>query len=402
MPGLLTFSVDLADTVSIGLLQPLRVIRVNDGTNDIEAYIVRDQPGEWVTENERPAINYQCDHLLTWLGYGRGGAALWPYGGLTGLQQSPRWFGPYGFDFPTLTGIPEPTTDGALTRENWQDPLAERFVFTSRAVYRRYLTGTPALAGPARMWFTSAAWTVVRVWFDGAELTALSTPLGDRSIRMLDLPYDGEDHVICFDCEGTPPSGLAHSLGWTWAGLSADSVGEFNDWGQMENRIFTTFNSTTYSGPTAPTSPYWQAWEDYDDGDYPGCTVGFVRPRPLIDEAQTRGLLAIGDLRLRRRRRLRLDGVDLSNGPGVPVPEARPARRVPVAVAVRTGDDPGRRAEAAPVAGHGSHRIGDDHDLGVRRWGEGVWGDGVWGGGSAAAPPFRFSATSAARWRPGT
>lgn len=287
VPGALVLSVDVAAAADRALLQKLRVIRVRIDGTDREAYVIQDDPKELVADI--PVVMYQCRHLLSWLGYGTGGAVLWPYGGLDGLQQSPRWFGPMGFDFPTVVA-PEPTTGGPLTRENWQDPLAERFVFTARAVYRRVLAATPLREGPARMWLTSASWTEVRVWFDGAEVPALSTPIGDRSIRMLDVPYDGEEHVICFDCLGSPPAGLSNSLGWTWANLYADDLGEYNDWGQMEGRLFTTFNSATYTGPTAPSPPLWQAWEDYADGGYPGVTVGRVAATG-VDEAQVRGLL---------------------------------------------------------------------------------------------------------------
>lgn len=293
VPGALTFTVPISATADRALLEPLRVIRVHDGTSDVLAFVVRDEPAELVVDENsgRPAVQYQCDHHLSRLGYGRGGITLYPYEGLDGLQQSPRWFGPMGFDFIERTGIPEPTTGGALTRENWQDPRAERFVFTNRALYRRFLTGSPADAGPARMWLTSAQWTDVRVWFDGVELHTLSSGVGDRSIRMLDLPYDGEDHVIFFDCEGTPPTGAQNSLGWTWAKITADDNGEYNDWGQMEGRLFTTFNSTTYEGPTPPSEPFWQAWENYADGDYPGANVGFVGDVG-VTEAQARGLLS--------------------------------------------------------------------------------------------------------------
>ena len=297
VPGSLTFKVNLADTADIALLQPLRVIRLNDGTSDIEAYKIRDMPGEWVVAkgDGHPHINYTCDNHITRLGYQRGGAALRPYGDLDGFQQSPRWFGPMGFDFIERTGIPEPTTNGASTREYWQDPLAEVIEFTTRGLARRILTANTSLTGPARMWITSTAWTIVKVWFDGAEFTSLAQDIGNRSIMMLDLPYDSEDHVIFFDVSGAPnvavPAGQKHRVVWTYALISQDSEGEFNDWGQMVNRLFTTFNSTTYSGPTAPSTPYWQAWDNYADDEYPGVTNGYVMGK-AIDEAQARGLLS--------------------------------------------------------------------------------------------------------------
>jgi hypothetical protein len=291
VPGSMTITVDHAATADRALLEPLRVIRVNDGTQDIEAFVIRDEPAELVVTDERPRSSYRCNQLLSWLGYGTGGATLWPYGGLDGKQQNPRWFGPMGFDFIERTGIPEPDTGGALTRENWQDPRSEALEYDTRAVFRRYLTGDGGAVRPARMWTTSTAWSEIRVFWDGAELPELSQPIGDRTIRMLDLPFDGEDHIICFDCTGdTPPAGQRHRIGWTYAVLEADDVGEYNDWGTMENRLFTTFNSMTYSGPTAPTEPYWQAWEDYADGAYPGVNVGYVALKG-VTEAKARGLL---------------------------------------------------------------------------------------------------------------
>jgi hypothetical protein len=295
VPGGLAFRVNIADTTDMGLLAPLRVVRVHDGTQDIEAYVVRDQPAELVVAEDegRPHVQFVCDHILTRLGYRTGGAVLRPYGDLAGLQQSPRWFGPMGFDFIERTGIPEPVTGGASTREGWLDDRAEVLECTTRGLFRRYLTGN-GTTSPARMWCTSTAWSIVKVWWDGAEVPALSQDIGDRSIRMWDLPYDGEDHIIFFDVSGSDaapvPAGQKHRVVWTYSTLAADDLGEFNDWGTMEGRLFTTFNSTTYSGPTAPTAPYWQAWDDYADEDYPGVNVGYVAG-VAFDEAQTRGLL---------------------------------------------------------------------------------------------------------------
>lgn len=285
VPGTMILSLDAVSTTDRALMQPLRIVRVNDGTNDLEAYIIQDLPQEVMpAEDGTPVVNYKLRHLLTWLGYQLGGAVLWPYGGIGGLEQSPRWFGPMSFDFPA-TIEPEPTSDGPLTRSGWPDPRAERLVFNDRAVYRRLLTGNPSLDGPSRMWFTCATWTTARVWFDGAELTGLASSYGDGTIHTYDLPYDSQDHVICIDAEGTPPPGRTNSLGWTWALLVDDANGEPNILG---NRLFTTFNSTTYTGPTPPTVPYWQAWEDYLV--YPGVTVGFVAGVALT-EAQAHGLL---------------------------------------------------------------------------------------------------------------
>jgi hypothetical protein len=295
VPGALVFQVDKDNSTDRGLLQPLRVVRVwDDVDGDLEAYVVQDQPAEVITPGMDPTVRYVCRHVRSWLGYDTGGATLWPYGGIGpgSLEQNPRWFGPMGFDFPALVGVPEPTSGGAPTRENWADANAERLVFAERAVYRRELpAGDPSEVGkPSRMWFTSASWTDVRVWLDGAEVPSLNTPVGDRSIRTLDLVYDGEPHVICFDGVGTPPVGFLNSLAWTWGIILTDANDEPNIW-NVENRLFTTFNSVTYGGPTPPSLPYWQAWEDYADGDYPGVTVGFVADR-AVDEAQARGALA--------------------------------------------------------------------------------------------------------------
>lgn len=287
VPGTAVFTLDVASTVDRALLQPRRVVRVRIDGTDREAYIVEDTPAELKVANEKPTVTYQCAHLQTWLGYQRGGAVLWPYGGLTGQQQSPRWFGPMSFDFPPVVR-PEPTTDGPLTRAGWPDPRAERLVFDTRAVYRRELSGNMAHAGePSRMWFTCSAWTEARVWFDGAELTGLASAVGDTTIHAYDLPYDGLDHVVCIDAAGTPPAGRQNSLGWTWATLRDDANGDPN---LLYNRLFTTFNSTTYTGPVAPTAPYWQAWEEWTT--YPGVTVGFVAD-VAFTEAQARGLLPV-------------------------------------------------------------------------------------------------------------
>lgn len=286
-PGTMVLATDAVSTADRALMEPFRVVRVNIDGTDREAYIVQDQPQEIAPTDERPVVQHKLRHLLSWLGYQQGGAVLWPYGGLTGLQQSPRWFGPMSFDFPDLSA-PEPTTDGPLTRSGWPDARAERFVFDTRAVYRRFLTGaggSGGYVGPSRMVFTSAWWTEVRVWFDGAELTALSSGLGDTTIHQYDLHYDGDDHVICFDAWGTPPTGKQNSLGWCWGELIDDENGDLN---RLGGRLFRTFNSTTFIGPVAPTVPYWEAWEEWTT--YPGVTVGFVMDIALT-EAQDRGLL---------------------------------------------------------------------------------------------------------------
>jgi hypothetical protein len=279
-PGTLQFTIDTTDAADLALVDFLRVIRVNEGGSDLEAFVVRNTAAELAVPDERPFVTFQCQGLLSVLGYQAGGAVLWPYGGLEGLQQSPRWFGPMGFDHMDDGNSSEPTTGGALTRENWPDPRAERFIPSSHAVYRRVLTGVTGRDGPARMWLTSAHWTEVRVWFDGAELQPLNSPVGDRTVRTVDIDYDGEDHVIAFYVSGEPPSGQTHSLGWTWANIDDDE--------NIEGRLFTSFNSTTYSGPTPPTAPFWEAWEDIDG---PGVTVGFVM-KTAVDEAQAEGLLA--------------------------------------------------------------------------------------------------------------
>jgi hypothetical protein len=283
-PGSLQFTVDTVDTADLALLDFLRVIRVNHNSVDLEAFVIRNTAAELAVEDERPFTTVQCQGLLSVLGYQAGGAVLWPYGGLDGAQQSPRWFGPMGFDhMDPGTGV-EPTTDGVVTREDWpENPTrTERVVFASTITMRRELTGTPALAGPAIMFFTTAWWTQASVWLDGAEVSGLRTEVGETRTRTVEIPYDGEDHVVCIIAEGEPPVGSQNSLAWMWAQAEIDTSGNVT----LGSRIFSTYNSTTYTGPTAPTLPNWESW-----ATPPGVTVGFVM-KTAVDEAQTLGLLS--------------------------------------------------------------------------------------------------------------
>jgi hypothetical protein len=287
VPGALVFSVDAASTADRALLKPWRVVRVHrPGTGDLEAYRVQDMPAEVRVADERPYVSYQCRHLLSDLGFQQGGAVLWPQGGLDGLQQSPRWFGPMGWDHQPDGREAEPTTGGIVQRLDWPEPepwLTERVVFAERIVMRRELAAAPSFAGPSRMVFTTAWWTKATVWLDGVEVAGLRTQVGETITKAVDLVYDGEPHVVCIIAEGEPPATFQNSLAWMWAQADVDSDGNV-EWG---SRIFSSFNSITFDGPTPPTVPYWEAWSDIDP---PGVTCGFVS-QTWLDEAKDRGLL---------------------------------------------------------------------------------------------------------------
>jgi hypothetical protein len=291
VPGSLVFSVDLAASADVALLSWRNVIRVNNGTKDIAAYVVSDTNTDYVSEEEIPSRSYQCPHILSWLGYDKGGAVLWPYGGVGKQQQSPRWFGPMGWDWDEPLGLPEPTTEGPLTRLNWPDEFGERFVFNERAEYRRVLTGSPELAGKqTALFFTSAWWTEARFFLDGAEINTLSIPVGDTTIRVFGFMHDGQDHIVYIDAHGTPPPGAKNSLGFVWARAIENEDGTYGNQFDFQGALFRSFNSTTYEGPGTPTEPLWRANEDYDDGERWGVNVGFIM-ETAIDEAKDRSLL---------------------------------------------------------------------------------------------------------------
>jgi hypothetical protein len=290
VPGSLVFNVDLASTADIALLSWRNVIRVKDGANWLEAYVVADSNSDYVSDDEIPTRSYECPHILSWLGYDKGGAVLWPQGGTNGLQQSPRWFGPQGWDWDEPAGLPEPTTDGPLTRLNWPDVDGERFVFNERAEYRRVLTGDINTAGvQTAIFFTTAWWTEARFYLDGAEINTLSTPVGDVTIRMFGFMYDGQDHVVYIDAHGDPPTGRTNSLGFVWAKATVPEDSDYTLDFDYQSAMYRSFNTTTFGGSNW-TLPVWRANEDYADGDRWGVTVGLIM-KTAVDEAQSRGLL---------------------------------------------------------------------------------------------------------------
>lgn len=286
MVGTATFKVDIASDTDLDLLlgasreQTRRWVRFRTGSGDLDfAAIVQDIPTD--VEDIEPesghtvtTVTFQCLDALEVLGYREGGGVLQPYGGTDGEQQVPRMFGPFGFDHIDETR-PEPTVGDTPTREGWPDGRAKTLTPSGDSVYRRLLTGQSDRAGTAAMWLTSAAWTEVKTYFDGRHVTELSSPYGSRSVLRWDKDYDGEEHVIFFDVQGELPSGQTHSLAWTWANVDAD--------GEVGERLFTTYESTSWDGPVPPTEPHWGAWESYDN--YPGVTVGFVMG-VAVDEAQ--------------------------------------------------------------------------------------------------------------------
>lgn len=291
VPGSLVFNIDLAAGADISLLDYRRVIRVRIDGVDIAAYVVSDTTSDYVSDDEIPTRSYQCPHILSWLGYDKGGAVLWPQGGKYGQQQSPRWFGPMGWDWDEPSGLPEPTTDGPLTRLNWPDEVSERFVFDERAEYYRLCTGNLNLVGvQTALFFTTAWWTEARFFLDGAEINTLSTPIGDTTIRVFGFVHDGQDHVIYIDAKGTPPAGATNSLGFVWARAIVNQDGSYGNQFNFHGALYRSFNSTTYGGPGTPTEPFWRANEDYVDGARWGVNVGFIM-QTAVDEAQDRDLL---------------------------------------------------------------------------------------------------------------
>jgi hypothetical protein len=294
IPGTASFNVDIASSGDLDLLlgasrdQTRRWVRfrtgATPGAGDLDfAVIVQDIPADVIDIEPEPGrtlttVAFQCPGALSVLGYREGGAALYPYGGIDGEQQNPRYFGPMSWDFPDVSR-PEPTVGGTLTRAGWPDSRTERFVPDGPSLYRRILTGVADRAGNAAMWMTSASWTEVEVYFDGRRVPELRQAKGSREIVRWFMPYDGEDHLIFFDVKGTPPSGQTHSLGWVWASV------EDEDDEELGQRLFSTFHTSSVDSFTAPA---WQAWENYSS--YPGVTVGLVAD-VWLTEAQDRGLL---------------------------------------------------------------------------------------------------------------
>lgn len=272
------------------LLTRERVVRwqLYDGTDyqDRHATIIETDPQVLhVPEGEgMPSTRFAGPGLLGWLER----AIIYPSPALSS-RETLRRFGPMGeID---VTGVPEPTTDGKVSREDFPDRQAFVFVFDEQAVYHRVLTADPDRAGEAKMLLTSASWTDAKVFLDGSEV--FHSPVGSTETWERGFPYDGEQHIVMIEGFGDPPSGSKNRIVWSWR--TVEEITEVLDEGTDDERevtrevatgLFRTFNSTTYDGDVAPTEPYWAAWEDYET--YPGVTVGYI-VKKLIGEAQDRG-----------------------------------------------------------------------------------------------------------------
>ena len=262
--GALTFTVDIESTDDLALLDWRRVVRLypdEAAIDPIESFFVDDKPAELLTDTELPSVTFQCPSLDAWLGTSdMGGAVVYPFGGLGGLQQEPRRFGPEALEFDDTGWASPPSTDGTVSLGGEDVPW---FTSTNRSLYRLVI---PAASGsfPGRMLLRASRRLEVRVYLNADRV--LSKQTGQTGVTQFDVDYDdAADRVVLIDVAGSG------KVAWAWGVVTDD---DDEDLGDIE------FDTGT-SG--------WRQLDNYTT--YPGMTPGYIA-KTLVDEAQTRGALA--------------------------------------------------------------------------------------------------------------
>jgi len=266
IPGFGRFQLDAASTDDVAACVPRRVVRfrtgASAGTGDVFAAIIQDRPAQ-LTDGMQPegnlsTLTVECRGLLAWLGYGEGGAVLYPYGGLDGRQQNPRVFGWQTADFDD-TGWDEVVTGwsgGALSTAGWPDDQAVAYEPTNagdRVLYRRTLAAVTGAAGPARMFTVGTVGTRITVWLDGEEV--LVKPLGKTGLHYADLPYEELDHQLAVEVQGDG------RWGWTWMALETGTDADGNQTVTPGQVLRRTYDPAVFTSVADP----WVRWEGEAD-----------------------------------------------------------------------------------------------------------------------------------------
>jgi hypothetical protein len=293
--GLLTFQVDDASTDDLNLLAYRRVVRVHadqgDGWRQLESFIVDDMPQ---TLSDVPSRTVQCQGLLGWLGYDRGGALLLPRGGLGGRNprlfgwqsfdyiEDSQWFGP-PYDWGTQGAPDAPFRQGRP--DPWPDPAAYRLYGTDMfegsgagagtlnhpvgvTLYRQPID-IPA-AGAYTLYVNGENW---RVWLGGDDTAALSElGAGASSVtRTVELPA-GPLMFAATAANFGGADGPANNVSWLmWTLVTFEEDPEV---------------APTVIARSEPSS----VRVAYDPDPWPGVTAGLILDT-AFSEAQARGML---------------------------------------------------------------------------------------------------------------
>lgn len=200
--GVLTFSVDDASTADLALLAPRRIVRAyadqGSGYQLVESFIIDDQP---TVLDDVPSRVVRCQGLLGWLGYDRGGAVMWPRGGLDGID--PRLFGWQGLDYD------DSAWDAPVSFGTKASPVApfvpwrpSEWPVEADGAYRLYGVdttldaGTGTLNHPAGITLYRQQWTISdsadyvlvvngenwQTWIDGDSTARLLAAEGGRTV----------------------------------------------------------------------------------------------------------------------------------------------------------------------------------------------------------------------------
>lgn len=290
VPGEGMFRVDLDHTADIDALGYRRKVRWFLDNNLVQTTIVADRPTVVRDPGERPSLLVRGPTLLGEFGYDKGGGALWPRGGLAGLQQNPRVFGWMALDFddsswttPVSHGLQGELTHPYARRPrgvDWPDPEAAW-------IWGEAATGSP-LTNPAgtnyiRWPFTTSTAVQARFYgsldnkglfyIDGDLLYEQQgfESLGGKLAKLRDLTLPAGNHLIGAQCRNFPtidenpnPGGVLWTL-WT-----LDGNGEPAE----------LIAHSQVAGAKALAYP----------PSVPGVTVGYVA-KVLTDEAKARGAL---------------------------------------------------------------------------------------------------------------
>lgn len=286
--GVLTFSVDEASTADIALLEPRRIVRAyadqGAGFTLIESFIIDDMP---TVLADVPTRVVRCQGLLGWLGYDKGGATMWPRGGLGGID--PRLFGWQGLDYddaawgaPVSFGTRGSPVAPFIAKKPYEWPVeangAHRLygIDTTLEPTSGTLNHPPGITLYRQEWTLADPGTYVlvangenwQVWLDGDTTAQLLAAEGARTVsRTLELEA-GTFQFSGSARNGGLATGSANNVSWLmWSLHPVTAEGEL--------------------GPALYQSNPSDVVVLYDPDPWPGVTAGFILDT-VFQEAEDR------------------------------------------------------------------------------------------------------------------
>jgi hypothetical protein len=291
-PGVGTFKLDVASEADLALLTATnrRHVRFRFGAEpgdvDVWSGIVQDMPSDLAADIEpetgaaAATVTVQLEGALSRIGYTKGGAVQYPYGGMIGRQQNPRLWGPFYPDYND-DWWGGPSVGGPVNVAGWPDPSARYYLFPAgtNALWRRFLPPNPEVSGPGRL-FITAPWDIeVTVWLEGQVV--LTKKYGDVGIFYVDAPYEDLEHFICIHAKAGH-DGIVHSEGkvaFTWMRLITVLDDDGNETVEVGTALRRFFSGADFPNPDSN----WKALTNF--ARIPGVTTGFVMDRLLGEDS---------------------------------------------------------------------------------------------------------------------